>query len=65
MPQVVMNNQLLGYVLNFDYLGCNASGDGNDKADIQQRMNITTTMCVGLNNIWKVHHLSKNFKRDL
>ena len=65
MPHVTLNEHQLENVLNFDYLGCRTSGDGDDKADMQQRMNIATAKCASLNKIWKDHRLPKKVKMGL
>ena len=61
MPHVTLNEHQLENVLNFDYLGCRTSGDGDDKADMQQRMNIATAKCASLNKIWKDHRLPRSY----
>ena len=65
MPRVCINGHQLDNVLGFDYLGCRLCGDGDDSADMYQRMNIATARFFSLNNIWKDTRLPRSVKLDL
>ena len=65
MPRVSINGHELDNVLCFDYLGCRVSGDGDDSADMYQRMNIAIEWFSSMNHIWQDHRLSQSMKLDL
>ena len=65
MPRVSVNGHQLDNVLCFDYLGCRLSGDGDDSADMHQRMNIASARFCSLNNIWQDNRLQLKVKLDL
>ena len=65
MPRASINDHQLDNVLCFDYLGCRISGDGDDSADMYQRMNIATARFSSLNHIWKDTRLPQKVKLDL
>ena len=65
MPRVSINGHELNNVLCFDYLGCRVSGDGDDSADMYQRMNIAIERFSSMNHIWQDHRLSQSMKLDL
>ena len=52
-------------MLTFDYLGCRLSGDGDDTADMYQRMNIASARFSSLNHIWNDSRLQRRVKMDL
>ena len=65
MPRVSIEGVELENVLYFDYLGCRVSGDGDDSADMYQRMNIATDRFSGLNHIWQDNRLAQHVRLDL
>ena len=65
MPRVSINGHELENVLQFDYLGCRLSGDGDDAADMKQRMNIAQERFSSLQNIWRDGRLPQCFKLEL
>ena len=64
-PRVSINGHVLENVLTFDYLGCRVSGDGDERADVDHRMNIAQSRFSGLWNIWNDHRLLTQAKIDL
>ena len=65
MPHVSVNGHQLENVLTFDYLGCRLSGDGDESADMFQRMNIATERFASLRNIWQDGRLPQELKLEL
>ena len=65
MPRVSIGGHELDNVLCFDYLGCRLSGDGDDSADMYQRMNIAIERFSSLSHIWQDNRLSRSVKLGL
>jgi len=65
MPKVSVDGHQLDNVLDFDYLGCRVAGDGDDSADMRQRMNVASARFRSLNHIWPDRRLQLKVKLDL
>ena len=62
---VEIDNNVLGNVYSFDYLGSRLQGDGDDEADVRYRMDIAQAAFASLSHLWTDHRLSRNLKLRL
>ena len=62
---VEIDNNVLGNVYSFEYLGSRLQGDGDDEADVRYRMDIAQAAFASLSHLWTDHRLSRNLKLRL
>ena len=62
---VEIDNNVLGNVYSFEYLGSRLQGDGDDEADVRYRMDIAQAAFASLSHLWTDHRLSRNLKLTL
>ena len=62
---VEIDNNVLGNVYSFEYLGSRLQGDGDDDADVRYRMDIAQAAFASLSHLWTDHRLSRNLKLRL
>ena len=59
---VFINGHQIDNVLQFEYLGCRVSGDGDESADVNFRMAIAQERFNSLYNIWHDHRVPRALK---
>jgi len=62
---VYINGEQIDNVLQFEYLGCRLSGDGDESADVSYRMAIAQARFNSLYNIWYDHRVPRALKINL
>ena len=62
LGKVEIDNNVLGNVYSFEYLGSRLEGDGDDEADVRYRMDIAQAAFASLSHLWTDHRLSRNLK---
>ena len=65
LGKVEIDNNVLGNVYSFEYLGSRLQGDGDDEADVRYRMDIAQAAFASLSHLWTDHRLSRNLKLRL
>ena len=65
LGKVEIDNNVLGNVYSFEYLGSRLQGDGDDEADMRYRMDIAQAAFASLSHLWTNHRLSRNLKLRL
>ena len=62
LDHVEIEGQKLDNVYSFEYLGSRMQCDGDDKADVQHRMDIAQPRFSSLRHVWKDHRLRRVMK---
>ena len=62
LPPVIMEGESLESVYQFDYLGCRFTSDGDDAADMRNRMAIAGERSRSLNYLWSDNRLPLSLK---
>ena len=65
LPPVVMEDESLELVYQFDYLGCRFTSDGDDAADMRHRMTIAGERSRSLDYLWHDNRLPRSLKLRL
>ena len=65
LSPVVMEGESLETVYQFDYFGCRFTSDGDDTADMRQRVVIAGERSRGLDHLWRDNRLPRSMKLRL
>ena len=65
LDKVYVGNEALDNVLQFEYLGSQLQGDGEDEADVRHRMDVAQAAFGSLSHLWSDHRLSRATKLRL
>ena len=65
LDHVTIEGQTLNNVYSFEYLGSRIQCDGDDKADVEYRMNIAQSVFNSLSHIWADQRISRGMRLRL